>query len=527
MAVEAGDDDTDAPAAGAPGGTASGAAADVRAGAERGTGGGAPAGGAAGVPVQGAAGGTGPGAERGTGGGPRSGGGAEGASGVGVPHGPGGAAAGSGAASGGSAATSAGAAPSGDASPDPFPPGSDAPGDFDRRRDGFAAGEGVPAGVAHSPGASRQWVSDELTRSADTLAARTAAAGVTWPAALWRRTLYVIGAGLLALLLVVGLTALGPGWTRARTAALLAAVLTAGLLAGAAWLNRARGGLLAPVVGEDGRLSTGRAVAGAWTLLAGYALLHLALALALADGSAARDRLLDGLGWSGPGPGPGAGAGGAAGLVVTVAAAWAAALGARAVVAYRLRSGGLTKTRAARPRAADLLTDDAGRAAAVDIQYAVVAAAALLFALVQLGRRPEQLPGLPWGVAALVAVSAAVHLAARLVDGGRPAVLSVVRVREPGDLHTAIRTGDDVEVRGTGFVPAGAESPERLARVVVRIGAVHVHVPLVPVAGGFANPTATRLTVPVPVDVEPGRTELRVVTAGGAESAPYLLDIVD
>ncbi|AUH44869.1 hypothetical protein CXR04_13115 [Streptomyces sp. CMB-StM0423] len=381
----------------------------------------------------------------------------------------------------------------------------------------------MPAGVAYSPGASRQWVSDELTRSADTLAERGAAAGGTWLASLWRRSLYVTGAGLLALLLVIGLTALGPGWTRARTAALLAALLTAGLLAGAAWLNRARGGLLAPVVGEDGRLSTGRAVAGAWTLLAGYALLHLALALALADGSAARDRLLDGLGWSGTG----AGTGGAAGLVVTVAVAWAAALGARAVVAYRLRSGGLTKTRAARPRGADLLTDDAGRAAAVDVQYVVVSAAALLFALVQLGRQPEQLPGLPWGVAALAAVSAAVHLAARLVDGGRPAVLSVVRVREPGDLHTAIRTGDDIEVRGTGFVPPGAESPELLARVVVRIGAVHVYVPLVPVPGGFANPAATRLTVPVPVDVEPGRTELRVVTAGGAESAPYLLDIVD
>ncbi|WP_348652627.1 hypothetical protein [Streptomyces sp. WMMC500] len=439
--------------------------------------------------------------------------------GSGVPHGSGGAPAGSAGTTAASRATTAGSgAPGSDPAPAPDPAA-----DFARRRDGFAAGEGVPAGVAHSPGASRQWVSDELTRSADTLAARGAAADGTSPASLWRRTLYVIGAGLLALVLVVGLTALGPGWTRARTAALLAAVLTAGLLAGAAWLNRARGGLLAPVVGEDGRLSTGRAVAGAWTLLAGYALLHLALTLALADDSAARDRLLDGLGWSATG----AGTGGGAGLVVTVAAAWAAALGARAVVAYRLRSGGLTKTRAARPRAADLLTDDAGRAAAVDVQYVVVSAAALLFALVQLGRRPEQLPGLPWGIAALVAVSAAVHLTARLVDGGRPAVLSVVRVREPGDLHTAIRTGDDIEVRGTGFVPPGAESPELLARVVVRIGAVHVHVPLVPVPGGFANPAATRLTVPVPVDVEPGRTELRVVTAGGAESAPYLLDIVD
>lgn len=519
MAVEAGGDHTGPPAAGAAGGTGSGAtgtrpgggsgeSGGTRSGGESDTPGDQPSGDAPGAPV-----------------------------GARVPHPSGSETTGSGATSAGSGAAtpppaaSAAATPASGAAPDasaapgsePAPEAPDPAVEFARRRDGFAAGEGVPAGVAYSPGASRQWVSDELARSADTLAERDAAAGETWLASLWRRSLYVIGAGLLGLLLVVGLTALGPGWTRARTAALLAAVLTAGLLAGAAWLNRARGGLLAPVVGEDGRLSTGRAVAAAWTLLAGYALLHLALALALADGSAARDRLLDGLGWSATG----AGTGGAAGLVVTVAAAWAAALGARAVVAYRLRSGGLTKTRAGRPRAADLLTDDAGRAAAVDVQYVVVSAAALLFALVQLGRHPEELPGLPWGVAALVAVSAAVHLTARLVDGGRPAVLSVVRVREPGDLHTAIRTGDDIEVRGTGFVPPGAESPELLARVVVRIGAVHVHVPLVPVPGGFANPAATRLTVPVPVDVEPGRTELRVVTAGGAESAPYLLDIVD
>ncbi|WP_301540178.1 hypothetical protein [Streptomyces sp. CNQ-509] len=524
MAVEAGGDDARPPAAGA------GDAAPLGAGAAGGPAGGGSAGGlppedaeratrTAQVPAQPGSG------DSGTRGTPAAGEAAAtdvspGSGTAGGPPGPG--------EPSGSGAARPGGEPSGSVAPGSEPgsaptPESDPAVEFARRRDGFAAGEGVPAGVAYSPGASRQWVSDELTRSADTLAARGAAAGGTWPASLWRRSLYVIGAGLLALLLVIGLTALGPGWTRARTAALLAAVLTAGLLAGAAWLNRARGGLLAPVVGEDGRLSTGRVVAGAWTLLAGYALLHLALALALADGSAARDRLLDGLGWSGSGAGPG----GAAGLVVTVAAVWAAALGSRAVVAHRLRSGGLTKTRAARPRGADLLTDDAGRAAAVDVQYVVVSAAALLFALVQLGRRPEQLPGLPWGVAALVAVSAAVHLAARLVDGGRPAVLSVVRVREPGDLHTAIRTGDDIEVRGTGFVPPGAESPELLARVVVRIGAVHVHVPLVPVPGGFANPAATRLTVPVPVDVEPGRTELRVVTAGGAESAPYLLDIVD
>jgi hypothetical protein len=110
-------------------------------------------------------------------------------------------------------------------------------------------------------------------------------------------------------------------------------------------------------------------------------------------------------------------------------------------------------------------------------------------------------------------------------------VLSVVRVRPEdgsfGDLDAPIRTGDDIEIRGSGFVPPGTQEPDRLARTVVRIGPVHVHVPLVPVAGGFTNPTDTVLTVPVPVDVEPGRVDVQVITAAGAETNRYPIDVVD
>lgn len=106
-------------------------------------------------------------------------------------------------------------------------------------------------------------------------------------------------------------------------------------------------------------------------------------------------------------------------------------------------------------------------------------------------------------------------------------MLSVVRAREPGDLDAPIRTGDDIEIRGAGFVPPGAGAPDRLARVVVRIGRVHVHVPLVPVAGGFANPADTVLTVPVPVEVEPGLVDVQVVTAAGVETNRVEIDVTD
>ncbi|MFI7411190.1 hypothetical protein ACIBU0_21255 [Streptomyces sp. NPDC049627] len=388
--------------------------------------------------------------------------------------------------------------------------------EFLLKRDEFAAGQGLPAAVAHSASASRQWVSEELTQSAELVAERGRAEGAAWLERLWWRTACVVWGLVLALLLVQALTAIGAGWTAARTAGLLAALVTAGALTAASWFHRARGGALAPVIGEDNRLSTSRAVAGAWVLFTAYAVLVLVGRLAAASGHAERDALLAGLEL-----------GRAAGVVTVLAVVSAIAVLVRRVVGVRVLGQRLQKVRADRPRAADLLTDDAGRGAFADIQYVVIGGVALLFAAVRLGRRPDQLPDLPWGLAVVVLISAATYLAGKYAEGGRPVILSVVRAREAGDLDAPIRTGDDIEIRGAGFVPPGAQGADRLSRMVVRIGAVHVHVPLVPVAGGFSNPTDAVLTVPVPADVEPGRVEVQVVTAAGVETNRYAIDVTD
>ncbi|MFJ9981785.1 hypothetical protein [Streptomyces cyaneofuscatus] len=387
---------------------------------------------------------------------------------------------------------------------------------FLAKRDELAAGNGLPAGVAQSPSASRQWVSDELTESARTVAERGRAAGDVWLHHVWRGTLFVVWGAVVALLVGASLTAIGPGWTTARTAALVAAVITAALLTVAARFHRARGGLLAPLIGEDNRLSTSRAVAAAWVLLAVFAVLVLALQLAGASDPDDRDALIEGLDLVR-----------SAGVVAVLALVCAVAVVVRRVVTVRVLGQRLQKLRADRPRAADLLTDDSGRGSFTDVQYMLVSAVAVLFAGVRLARRPEQLPDLPWGLALLVAVSAATYFAGKYAEGGRPVVLSVVRAREAGDLDAPIRTGDDIEIRGAGFVPPGAGSPDRLARLVVRIGTVHVHVPLIPVAGGFANPTDTVLTVPVPVEVEPGTVDVQVVTAAGVETNRCSIDVTD
>ncbi|MER6470337.1 hypothetical protein [Streptomyces collinus] len=387
---------------------------------------------------------------------------------------------------------------------------------FLRARDEFAAGQGLPTAVAHSASASRQWVSEELTQRAEAVAERGRAEGEAWLSRLWLRTACTVWGAVLALLLAESLTAVGAGWTGARTAALLAALVVAGALTAASWFHRARGGALAPVIGEDNRMSTSRAVAAAWVLLVAYAVLLLAGRLAVASDPAERDALLAGLDLAR-----------GAGVVTVLAVVCGIAVLVRRVVGLRILGLRLQKVPAHRPRAADLLTDDSGRGAFADLQYVVISAVAVLFAAVRLARRPDRLPDLPWGLAVVVLVSAATYLAGKYAEGGRPVILSVVRAREPGDLDGPIRTGDDIEVRGAGFVPPGARSADRLSRMVVRIGTVDVHVPLVPVAGGFRNPTDTVLTVPVPVEVEPGSVEVQVVTAAGVATNRCVVEVTD
>ncbi|MEV6112253.1 hypothetical protein AB0L59_06930 [Streptomyces sp. NPDC052109] len=387
---------------------------------------------------------------------------------------------------------------------------------FLRRRDEFAAGQGLPAAVAHSASASRQWVSEQLTQRAESVAERGRAEGEVRLARLWLRTVCAVWGAVLALLLGEALTAVGAGWGGARTAALAAALVVAVTLSAASWFHRACGGVLAPLIGEDNRMSTSRTVAACWILFVGYAVLLLAARLAGASDPAERDALISGLGLAR-----------GAGVVTVLAVVCGIAVLVRRVVGLRILAQRLQKVPAYRPRAADLLTDDSGRGAFTDIQYVAISAVALLFAAVRLARRPDRLPDLPWGLGVIVLISAATYLAGKYAEGGRPVVLSVVRVREPGDLDGPIRTGDDIEIRGAGFVPPGARSADRLSRMVVRIGTVDVHVPLVPVTGGFSNPTDTVLTVPVPADVEPGAVEVQVVTAAGMATNRCLVQVTE
>ena len=383
---------------------------------------------------------------------------------------------------------------------------------FQQRRDELASRsvEFVPTALAHSALASRQWVSDELSQAARTVADRADHLAVTGSNRGWRRTAAVSWGGVSVLLVTQVTTAGGAGWTPTRTAGLLAAVVVALSFSLSAYLHRKRGGPLAALTGADNRFSTSLTVASCWALACGYISLVLALLAAV----------------EGPG-GLGLTLAKGGGLLTVWALTGLLATLTRRIVAWRVREQRLQKVPARRPRAADLFTDDAGRASFADIQYVSGNLAVALFVLASFAQQPDRLPELPWVSVVLIGASAAVYLASKCTEGGRPVIMSVVRAREIGGLDSPLRTGDDIEIRGTGFVPPGAGSPDHLARLVVRIGAVYAHVPLVPVSGGFRNPADTVLTLPLPADVEPGGTEIQVITATGTETNRYPVEVVD
>ncbi|MCF2530060.1 OpgC domain-containing protein [Yinghuangia soli] len=394
--------------------------------------------------------------------------------------------------------------------------------EYRRAHDGFAEArralarrEGVPAVVAPSELATRQWIDDELRAKSVDLAAKRRAHGRTALRLLGTRTLAVFAAAVVVLLVVQALTAIGTGWTVTRTAALAAAVVAVGALAGVAYWARASAGLYAPVRGLDGRLSTSKAIAGLWAVALTYTFVFFAVRLAAASDGDDRSDLLDSLGSV------------SADQIALFAAPLLAAVLVRRIVGDKVGRRVLQKPYSDRARLRDLVTDDGGRAALADAQYVLVNLVAVGFVVVGLARDPEVLPDIPATLVALAMVSVAVYVVAKLVENNRPVILSVVRVHVPGNLDTAVRQGDDIEIRGTNLAAAGVHEPDQLARVVVRFGAVHVYAPLVPTETGFANPCDAIVVVPIPVDVDPGRVELCVVTASGIESNTYEIEIAE
>lgn len=388
-------------------------------------------------------------------------------------------------------------------------------GDFAECCRELAHGEGVPAALVHSESGARQWVSDELTRRAGRLATYSRKENSAWLSLVGRQALY--GAWwLLVGVLVIDLAtlALSGGWTLPRTATPLAFLAFAALFSLLSAVHYELGGVLCYLVGVDGRLSLPRAMGVLWAATFFTAFVYFGIE-DVASGSPAQRQTV------------------AAAIrhpqwvyLVLLAVPVLVSLVTGAVGGARMRRRSTPYLPGQRSQLRDLLVDESGLGSLAAAVWLPSNLAAVLFLVVGLAKNPYSLPDLPTAVVWLCVCGGVLFAAVKLAEVRKPVLVSVVRVRAPGESDGPIRQGDEIEIRGLGFVPPAASAPDQLARIVVKLGPFHIHVPLVPdMDGGFVNPTDTSVTVPIPYEVEPGPWTVRVVTASGIETGDYPLDI--
>ena len=387
--------------------------------------------------------------------------------------------------------------------------------EFAERCREFAQNEGVPAALSHSESGARQWISDELTRRAQRLAVAARAENSTWLGLVGRWTMR--GSWMLAgLVLLIDLATLpvSGSWTLPHTAVLFAFAALAVLVTGLSLVHSEVGGVLCFMVGADGRLSPAKALGLLWGAALSTALVYFAVEDFAAGTSAERSDISAAIShprWE---------------YLVLLAVPILVSAVTNTVAAMRMRRRAVPYLPGQRSQLRDLVVDETGFGSLASAVWLPSYLAAILFLIAGLARNPYGLPPLPTTVVWISLASAVLYAVVRLVEARQPVLVSVVRVRPPGGLDGPIRQGDDIEIRGLGFVPPAAADPDQLARIVVKLGPIHIHVPLVPgTEGGFSNPTDSTVTVPIPFDVDPGPWTVRVVTASGLETDDYALDI--
>ncbi|HET9170613.1 MAG TPA: hypothetical protein VFN97_14325 [Actinospica sp.] len=387
--------------------------------------------------------------------------------------------------------------------------------EFAERCREFAQNEGVPAALSHSESGARQWISDELTRRAQRLAVAARAENSAWLGLVGRQAMR--GSWMLAgLVLVIDLATLpvSGSWTLPHTAVLFAFAALAVLVTGLSLVHSEVGGLLCFMVGADGRLSPAKALGLLWGAALSTALVYFAVEDFAAGTSAERSDISAAIShprWE---------------YVVLLAVPILVSAVTNTVAAMRMRRRAVPYLPGQRSQLRDLVLDETGFGSLASAVWLPTYLAAILFLIAGLAKNPYGLPAIPAIVVWISLAAAVLYAVVRLVEARQPVLVSVVRVRPPGGLDGPIRQGDDIEIRGLGFVPPAASAPDQLARIVVKLGPIHIHVPLVPgTEGGFSNPTDGSVTVPIPFDVDPGPWTVRVVTASGLETDDYALDI--
>ena len=259
--------------------------------------------------------------------------------------------------------------------------------------------------------------------------------------------------------------------------------------------------------GGDGRLSTSKTIAAAWTLVVAWMLLTGAIAR-LATGAGVGDMAVS------------------ADYLLLLGGPFASAVLAKGIVTTRLANGTLQKSSApadAPLQATDLVSDDAGRTDLVDSQYALFNLLALGIVVATFVIHPELgLPAVPSGLLAVTSAAAAAYVGNKAIAAASPQIARV----DPG----SARPGQTVTLLGSNLVPAGADAPtpNPTPPAPAPAPAVTVTVDGVP-APLVGSATASAVAVRVPVGAltstagRPAAVELVSGTSGSARAQTTLV----
>jgi hypothetical protein len=232
------------------------------------------------------------------------------------------------------------------------------------------------------------------------------------------------------------------------------------------------------LVGEDNRTSTSKVTAALWTIVLAYIVITLALVCGLN-----RDLYKQMIGTI------------SLLYVVLLGGPFAAGVLAKSIVSTSTSTGQLQKGEAAKPRIADVYSDDEGNTDFVDTQYLLFNLIVAVIVLAQFISSPGSgAPPIPDFLAALTGTAAATYVANKALVSGNPPVIDHLA---PG----TARVGACVTAFGTDLVVPGVQEP----KVFVNGGEAEVLKPLDPTAVVFRVPEGTQeRQVDVIVQSSPG-----------------------
>jgi hypothetical protein len=234
------------------------------------------------------------------------------------------------------------------------------------------------------------------------------------------------------------------------------------------------------LLGHDGRLSTSKAVAYAWTAVVVYVLAVLILEWPDDWGTALKNLSPT--------------------YLLLLGGPYASLVLSKAIVSTRTSSGSLTKPEGSGDaRLSDLIADDTGRTDLFDVQFVAFNVLALWFVVTAFLRAtPEGFPDIPSGLVILTGGPAAVYLSNKLFSSTTATVSAVT--------PSKVLEGEDFFVVGSGFMSGYAKGLGVPFEGKVEVGGV-----LAPTVEDNWTDTRVRATAP---RGDGGEAPVRVTVVG-------------